>query len=308
MICKVLLRRRLHRNFTIPKQCLFAVQRGVINTNEVHNIVLQCDVNLNKLEGVMTVREGRVRFDSEVSQIWQWGGKRGGPEDDSGDPHGRGSGMTQWRSHWEPGLVAVFASSPWEQSQVWVRNIKWIALSSMNSGGSFTSFLWRANWMAAKWWHLLSTNRGVGRAAEGGHTYQVSMVDNDGVGSRATRSRPNTGEKKVSPTCGPVWSPWPCSTLTYLVHVIQPFGNRFWVASAQVPEGRLHGAPVINFDEYCRCEEHSITHWVVHNYMCTRARTRLTWHCGQSHSAHAGRWTRNISDRNCQASCDWKRI
>lgn len=69
MICKVLLRRRLHRNFTIPKQCLFAVQRGVINTNEVHNIVLQCDVNLNKLEGVMTVREGRVRFDSEVSQI-----------------------------------------------------------------------------------------------------------------------------------------------------------------------------------------------------------------------------------------------
>ena len=48
MIGKVLLRRRLHRNFTIAKQCLFAFLRGVINTNEVHNTVLQCDLNLIK--------------------------------------------------------------------------------------------------------------------------------------------------------------------------------------------------------------------------------------------------------------------
>ena len=54
----------------------------MINTNEVHNTVLHCDINLIKLQGVM-----RVRFDSEV-------GREAGPEDDSGDPHGRGAGMT----------------------------------------------------------------------------------------------------------------------------------------------------------------------------------------------------------------------
>ena len=105
MIGKVLLRKRLHRNFTIAKQCLFAVQRGVINTNKVHNTVLQCDINLIKLEGVMRVREGRVRFDSEV-------GREAGPEDDSGDPHGRGAGVTRWHSHWEPGLVGGLCFIP----------------------------------------------------------------------------------------------------------------------------------------------------------------------------------------------------
>ena len=85
------------------------------------------------------------------------------------------------------------------------------------------------------------------------------MVDNDGVGSRVTRSGSNTGEKK---SVSYLWLSLVSVTVqhTYCVHVVQPFGNRFWVASAQVPEGRLHGAPVINFDEYCRYEEHSVTH------------------------------------------------
>ena len=83
----------------------------------------------------MRVREDQVRFDCEV-------GREAGPEDDSGDPHGRGAGMTQWCGHWELDWSAVFASSPWEWSQVWARNVKWIALSFMNSGGNFTLFLW----------------------------------------------------------------------------------------------------------------------------------------------------------------------